>query len=249
MKNSLVLILLLGAFTNTNALAFLNIEALRQEKGEPGKLKGSTGVRLNDSRGNVDKRQVRANTLNMVKNGSSSYLLLAEYLYGKSLGREDSRQGHVHFRYTRNLTDTLSWESFSQLEFNKFQDLTLRALIGTGGRIAAYQSDEQSLFFGVGAFYERENLEDLPDPSNPRGNTYISYLWKHQMVTMSSTLYYQPNIEDLNDTRLRFNAGIETVFLGQFSQQLDYTLTHDSRPPYSIKKTDAMISAGLAYRY
>lgn len=231
------------------ALGFLNIESLRQEKENPGKLKGSTGVRFTDSRGNVERSQVRINTLNMLKNGDSSYLFLAQYRYGTSFSREDTRDGHVHFRYTRDLHELISWEIFSQLEFNRFQDLTLRALAGTGARLQGYKSDHHSLFLGVGAFYERENLEDLADPSNPRGNTYVSYLWKRKAVTVSSTLYYQPNLEDFNDTRLRFNAGLETVFLGKFSQQLDYTITHDSRPPPSIKKTDAKISAGLAYRY
>ncbi|MCR9206220.1 MAG: hypothetical protein NXH75_16680, partial [Halobacteriovoraceae bacterium] len=62
-----------------HALGFLNIESLRQEKGNPGKLKGSTGVRFTDSRGNVERSQVRLNTLNMLKNGDSSYLFLAQY--------------------------------------------------------------------------------------------------------------------------------------------------------------------------
>lgn len=245
----IVFILIFTCLISPSTLAFLNIEALRQEKGDPGKLKGSTGVRLTDTRGNVDKSQVRVNTLNMLKNGSSSYLFLAQYRYGTSFSREDTRQGHVHFRYTRDLMEKLSWELFSQLEFNKFQDLTLRALGGTGLRFQGYKNDEHSLFLGAGAFYERENLEDLPDPSNPRGNMYMSYLWKHKMVTMSSTLYYQPNLEDFNDTRFRLNTGLETVFLGKFAQQLEYTITHDSRPPPSVKKTDAIVSAGLAYRY
>lgn len=236
-------------FLSFPSYGFLNIEALRQSKSPTGKLKGSTGFRLNDQRGNVQKTQIQLNTLNMIRKGQSSYLLLAQYRYGTSFSREDTRQGHLHFRYTRDLSQAFSWESFTQLEFNEFQALTLRALLGLGLRTQVFKEEKNSLFLGTGAFYERENLKDLPDPSNPRANLYLSYVWNSESVTLSTTVYYQPNLELINDGRLRFNAGLETTFLGKFSQQIDYTITHDSRPPVGIQKTDARISAGLAYRY
>jgi len=256
---SLCLFTLLIAFYSNQGHAFLNIEVLRQDNDELSnnsdedqsshRFKGATGVRFNHARGNVQRSQLRINTLNYLKLRRNNFLLLAQYKYGNSFSKEDMRQGHAHFRYTRELNPIFGAETYTQMEFNKFQYLSLRALIGSGLRIKTYKREKHSLFIGAGAFYERENLDGVPDPANPRSNFYLSYLWKNQSLTLSSTVYYQPNIEDFNDARFRFSTGIETLFLGKFTQQLEYTLAHDSRPPTSVKKTDARISAGLAYRY
>ncbi len=242
------LILFYLLFLNST-FAFLNIESLRQEKLQGRKLTGSTGIRLNDQRGNVDKTLVQFNTLNMMTNGRSNFIFLASYRYGKSFSREDTRQGDIHLRYTRELTSRTFAEFFQQTEFNKFENLTLRILAGGGLRLQLFKNEHQSLFSGLGAFYEKEDLIGTDDPENPRGNLYLSYLYKKKNYNISSTLYYQPNLEDTGDGRFRFSTGLETKFLGSFSQILEYTIKRDSRPPQGIKKTDARLSAGLSYHY
>lgn len=249
--NSLNMIkLILFFFLGVNSsFAFLNIESLRQERSSEHKLTGSTGIRLNDQKGNVDKTQIQFNTLNMMTNGRSNFIFLASYRYGKSFSQEDTRQGDLHFRYTRKLTEKTFMEVFQQTEFNKFENLTLRVLAGGGLRLQVFNNDDASLFSGLGAFYEKEDLTGKEDPENPRGNMYLSYTYKKQTYNINSTLYYQPNLEDTSDGRLRFNAGIETKFLESFSQVLEYTIRRDSRPPIGIKKTDSRLSAGLNYLY
>ena len=238
------------------SFAFLNIESLRQQnprsggQGKSGKnLLGSFGLRLNDQKGNVDKTLFRVDTLNMMTNGQSNYILLAGYQYGKSFEREDTRSGNLHLRYTRQFTKKLSFEVFQQTEFNKFEDLTLRVLAVGGLRVGLLQAKKNSLFVGLGAFYEKEDLEGDIDPENPRGNIYLSYLHNSSLFDLSSTLYYQPNLEEVSDARLRFNIGLETSLNKYFSQTIEYTIRRDSRPPIGILRTDSQVMAGLRLRY
>lgn len=229
--------------------AFLNIESLRQQKSHKPGLRGSTGLRLNDQKGNVDKTQFQVNTLNLLKNGKSSYIFLAQYRYGKSFSREDTRQGHLHFRYTRQSYEKVASEYYLQSEFNKFENLTLRILGGAGLRLRLFSSDRLTLFTGLGAFYEKEDLERDEDPRNPRGNLYLSSLIQLGNSQLSSTFYYQPNLENAADARVRFNIGIETKIIKNLTQSIEYTIRRDSRPPSRILKTDSQLTAGINLRY
>lgn len=234
---------------SSTSYAFLNIESLRQQKGQRPGLMGSTGLRLNDQKGNVDKTQFQVNTLNLLSNGKSNYIFLGQYRYGKSFSREDTRQGHLHFRYTRQSYERMASEYYLQTEFNKFENLSLRILGGAGLRFRLFSSDKQSLFAGVGAFYEREDLEREDDPENPRGNLYLSSLVYIGESQLSSTFYYQPNLENAADARIRFNIGLETVIMKNLTQSIEYTIRRDSRPPRRILKTDSQLSAGINIRY
>lgn len=248
-KESFFFLLFVSLIFAHSTHAFLNIEELRQEKSDSGKLTGSTGIRLNDQRGNVNKTQVQWNTLNLIRNGKSSYIALASYRYGESLSRIDTREGDLHLRYTRTYSPLLQLEVFQQSEFNKFEDLNSRFLIGGGYRGSFVASDKQALSIGIGAFYEEEEIEDGSDPKNPRGNTYLSYVYSSDIFAVSSTLYYQPNLEKMSDSRVSFNIGVESKISKLFRQQIQYTISRDALPPVGIKRTDAQFTAGLSLHY
>lgn len=229
--------------------AFLNIESLRQNNRLQNGLKGTIGFSLLDQSGNVDKTLIGAKTLNLYQKDQNQFIFLSNYRYGESFGDKDTQEGNLHFRYTRLINDWLGWESFQQTEFNKFQDLKLRLLFGTGARFQLVDQTHHRVHFGLGSFYEREELEETFDQKNPRMNTYLSYLYKGGDFEISSTLYYQPNIENFNDYRFRASLGLETTFSESFSQTIQYQFNRDTAPPPGIENDDRSLTAGLNYRY
>ncbi len=232
-----------------SAFAFLNIESLRQTQTHKNGLIGSVGFSLLDQSGNVDKTLIGGQTLNLYQKDKNQYIFLSNYRYGESFGNKDTQEGNLHFRYTRLLNDWLGWESFQQTEFNKFQDLKLRLLFGTGARLQLLEKTTHRINFGIGAFYEREELEDTFDQKNPRMNTYLSYLYQGKDFEVSSTLYYQPNMENFNDYRFRASLGLESTFSERFSQTIQYQFNRDTAPPPGIENDDRSLTAGLNYRY
>ena len=139
---------------------FLNIESLRQSKNYTETFKGSTQLGASDTNGNVNKTILGLSTLNMVNLKKSNFIFLGSYNYGKSTGVEDVNDGHIHFRYTRNLSKGLYLELFQQTEFDKFQDLNARYLFGSGLRQRLFEATRHAVFVGAGAFYEKEELQD-----------------------------------------------------------------------------------------
>ncbi len=229
---------------------FLNIESLRQSKSTSEKFKGSTQLGASDTNGNVNKTILGLSTLNMVNLEKSTFIFLGSYNYGKSTGVEDVNDGHIHFRYTHLLTKGLFVELFQQTEFDKFQDLNARYLFGTGLRQRLFEESRHAVFFGLGAFYEKEELQDSPNQKNPRGNLYLSYVYsKKDDFSASIVTYYQPNTERFHDQRIRLNLGIETYFGENFVQQWEYSLSRDSAPPTGVQRTDSKVTAQIGLTY
>jgi putative salt-induced outer membrane protein YdiY len=240
---------LLYFLLNFNAHAFLNIESLRQSNGEKEGLRGSIGLRLLDQSGNVDKSLIGLNTLNLLKAKKHQFIFLAKYRYGESFGDEDTREGHLHLRYTYDVLKSLKWELFQQSEFNKFQDLNSRFLLGTGVRMRVLNQDHHKINFGIGAFFESEEIENSMDQENPRLNNYLSYLYQAENFEFSSTLYYQPNTERFSDYRFRAAIGLETKIVKTLTQSLEYSYNRDTAPPVGIQRDDRILTAGLNYKY
>jgi putative salt-induced outer membrane protein YdiY len=233
----------------SNSYAFLNIEALRQSEVSNG-LSGGTRFELNQQKGNVDKIVMNFSTLNQYRSDKNNFLFIAAYQYGESFSEVDNRSGHLHFRYTYSFSKKTFLEFFQQTEFNKFQDLNSRILVGTGLRRQIFEVRKLSLYVGAGAFYEREKIESQADQENPRGNIYLSLLKSvAKDYSISSTLYYQPNIENTGDNRFRLSIGLESTFGENFTQSIEYSLRRDSLPPIGISKTDSSVTAGLGYNY
>jgi len=250
MKFYNLILLIFLSFISQPTLAFLNIESLRQTKHYTEKLKGSTQVGISDSNGNVNKTILNFSSLNMMNLGKSNYILLGSYNYGRSTQIEDVNDGHLHFRYTRLLREGLFGEVYQQTEFDKFQDLNARYLLGTGLRQKLFQKSKHSLFLGAGAFYEKEELQDSPNQDNPRGNLYLSYVFsKSNDYNASVVTYYQPNTENFSDHRFRFNLGLETFFGENFVQQWEYSLSRDNNPPIGIQRTDSKVTAQIGLTY
>ena len=249
-KILLKLLVLLTFLVPSLSCAFLNIEALRLSKLDEEQSKGSFRLGLNTQNGNVNRERYKLTSLNLIKKTKNTWILMGDYLYGQTFDEEDTRQGRAHVRYTRRQNKYLEVEGYSQLQFNKFQNLNLRRLFGAGVRFEFKK--EQSKFrssFGIGGFYEFEDLEDETEIDNPRGNLYFSLHYEQKRFDLNTTFYYQPNLEEFDDYRVNLSLGIETSLGGNFFQQASYSLIKDSRPPNQIAKTDGnlMIEVGVRY--
>lgn len=237
-------------FLPPNVQAFLNIESLRQSSDMSERLSGSTQLGISDSNGNVNKTILKFSSLNMINRGKNNFIILGSYNYGRSSGNEDVNDGHLHFRLTRALSEGIFVEFFQQDEFNRFQDLKSRILLGSGLRQKLFKKLKHSLFLGGGVFYEKEDIHSSPNQNNPRGNFYLSYVCAEPKKYRASVVaYFQPNIERFYDQRVKLNLGLETYFGKYFVQQWSYTLARDSKPPAGVQKTESKISAQIGITY
>lgn len=234
----------------TSSHAFLNIEALRMSKLKENSSRGSFKLGLNSQNGNVNRERYKVSSLNLYKKTKNTWIALADYQYGETFGLEDTRQGRAHLRFTRHLKKSFQSELYSQVQFNKFQNLNSRKIIGGGCRTTnKFFEEKLKGSFGLGAFYESEELENQNNLNNPRGNLYLGMLLTSKIFNFSSTTYYQPNLENMKDYRIHFNLGIETQLGKIIFQQISYSIVKDSRPPKNISRTDGSLLVEVGARY
>ena len=116
--------------------------------------------------------------------------------------------------------------------------------------------DIKSLHLGLGGFFSRETLEKragLTDAGSEniwRVNSYLNYVQQlNHSVRVLSTTYYQPAVDDFSDYRLLEEATLSVTMTDTLSLNLSLNLSHDSKPPQSVKKTDTTYSTGIEYSF
>jgi len=169
--------------------------------------------------------------------------------YSNSNGQKSADNAFVHLRYNYYVTEKNSVEVFAQTNVDDFRSLESRELFGLGYR---HEMNRASAY-GVGLFNEHEkylvNDEYLTFNQN-RINLYWALAKKiNQHVTLTNTLYYQPNIEEFGDWRAFNKLGISSVLTKNVSMNFGFLVEHDSQPVLNVEATDISYQAGFEIRF
>ncbi len=246
---SRVLLLIVIFYFSTTANAFINIESLRQ--GFKQGFSGSSGLQMSGASGNTDVFEIGANSQNIYKKKQREYIFITNYTYGEASGFKNSHRGNGHLRYAQGFAESWAWETFGQMEFNEFQQLSLRTLLGGGLRAKVFKNEEGTSFFtGWGLFYEDETIENGVDQANFRGNLYLSFrtlMGENSEIVLIT--YYQPSFKRIDDYRIQGTLGMEFRVSNQLSWVNQATYAEDSAPPQGIEKIDITYSVGFNYTY
>jgi putative salt-induced outer membrane protein YdiY len=238
------------------AHAIVNIESLRV--GEPPQgYSGSVNLSVDGQSGNTEKLGADAGGRLEWHGGVITNFAIFRYAYAETSGVQDTNNLLFHARHIHQVTAVTAYEGFIQAERDRFTRLSFRGLIGGGLRFTLLnQPDIKSLHVGVGGFYSRETLENRPGVTDGgsrniwRVNTYINYLHHlNQQVTVLSTTYWQPAVDDFGDFRLLEQAALSVKMTDALSLNLSLDLAHDSKPPQQVKKTDIIYSTGVEYSF
>lgn len=233
----------------------VNIEKYRQDQEEPG-LSGRIGIDFSLRSGNSDVQQVGSS-------GRFNYNAIKYYAffvfkgdYGWNNGKEFSNEMLAHLRVVKSVHRILQWEGFVQWDYNKTRRLLDRELLGSGIRFKVLKTEFMKTRLGIGYFYERERF-DLPSrarhpvsPTAHRSSNYLSNeLNLSPLVTLTSIVYYQPQLGKARDLRVLS----ENVFYIDLGKYIDLTslvdFRYDSMPPDGKKKMDVNHKIGLAIRW
>jgi hypothetical protein len=141
--------------------------------------------------------------------------------------------------------------SFIQSQKSKALNLDYRHLIGGGYRHNIYKKDENYFDFSLGAFYEDElYLKNTTEQVNVQNyRLSLSSFLKvklSQRSFINTSVYYQINFENIEDTRLF----IEPRWYYEFDKIAVYITTqirHHTTPYIDIKKTDSELLIGLEF--
>ena len=248
MNKKLSLFILLS----TLSYSFVSLEpsVVGEEKG----FNGQVAFSIKYNEGNSNSRAGSFSTKSQYTSTTNPWLiyLLGSYTYGESNKKKDTNDGTVHLRYIRTFTTNFDYEFFIQREFNEFQAIRERNLIGSNLRVNLFNHFFDKYYFGLGLFssYLEPDTITIIDPVYRRikMNSYISFLKKiNDNFSITYLGYYQPTLENFNDFRIFQTLQLSTTLTQKISLSLDIWHQYNATPYHNIKTTD--IRSRLSLRY
>jgi len=237
------------------AHAIVNIEQQRGAIDKQG-FNGSLHAAVDGATGNTDKVALNLGTDLRWRRKDTVDILLLDSAYGQSNGIRDTNRTFVHVRHIIIVSERRAVELFAQVEHDEFTRLQRRTLLGGGLRFRLLESTHDHLDLGVGAIYVKETLDDIPGLTDGgtdyfwRLNSYLN--WQAELndtVRFVSTTYYQPAIDDPEDFRVLEDADLRVKLASDLDLKLSLEITHDSRPPQTVKPTDVRYLTGIELRF
>lgn len=167
-------------------------------------------------------------------------------------GKNDfDNSGHIHLRYNYDLNKWMTWEAFSQGQYNRVLMIDHRELFGTGPRFQLVNTGQSKLYTAVLYMFENEALtEGLGTQTNHRLSSYVAFNWKlNNHIAMNNIMYFQPVISDFANHRIMIQTGLKFKISRFLEFAVNFNLLNDSNPPPGIRNTVYSVRNGLELRF
>ncbi|ALI99102.1 DUF481 domain-containing protein [Rufibacter tibetensis] len=237
---------LLLFLTFSASAQILNVEKARVEKDSSHYFTGKLGVNLNLFNRATGKEGKTDHFVGITGNGNlgyvsehNTYLLLASYNYVRLKGETQVETGYVHGRVTFRRKARLSYETYSQAQYDYNRGLELRMLVGTGIRYAVVQKENIRFNLGTGVMYEHERWRNMEEnryieKDIPKLSSYASIrLPLNPHLELSTIHYYQVGYDQpAGMSRHRFSGDISiiTKINNRFQLTTNFSHTYENRP-------------------
>ena len=222
--------------------------------GEQDGLDGEVSLGAKYSSGNSDTASVSLSVKGQYDTPSWLVYFIGAYTYGESDGDKNTNNGLFHLRYIHEITDTTyDYEFFVQDEFNEFQDINIRNLIGANIRKRLDLPFDQ-FYIGLGLFYSYMEPDQVT-PSDPvyrrtKINSYISFLKNiNKRFFITYLGYYQPNVEDFSDFTSTQTLQFNTPLTDHLLLSLDILYQYNSTPYNDVEESDFRSTVNLKYKF
>jgi hypothetical protein len=224
-------------------------------------------VRLNDSialKGYVDMAvNVYKNDKNLVAVSANSqleyvklrhlFLLIGGYNLVKAGSNNFLNDGYGHFRYNYDVSKNLTWEAFTQGQYNERTRSRFRALAGVGARFRFHFTEKNRFYLGTALMFEHNQFSDItPRQYDVRLSNYLSFTVNiSDKIKLNNTTYFQPVLTDLGNFRVSSQGNV----LFQITKKLVFKvsgnliLDKDARLPPSVPDLIYAWTNGLRWEF
>ena len=187
------------------------------------------------------------------------YILINQFKYFSSTGSPFISTGYSHFRVNFLRQRKLSYESFTQLQYDKGRNMPFRFLIGSGVRYKVLSRPKNHIHYGIGIMYERERWKSLDEseilitPQLWKVSSYVSSNTDlNEFIRLVFIGYYQTGYDDsIDQLRNRINAsGSLIVKINSFlSLSTHVNFQYEDEPIIPINNTIYSITNGLRLNF
>jgi len=169
--------------------------------------------------------------------------LLTYYLRG-SYKEESKRRSTNEYlggvRYENSLTERWYWYARSELEFDEFENIDLRATVAAGAGYYWIRKPEHELKTSFGPGYRHETYDDGTSNDDfvlDLGLDYRIDMTPWAQFTHSTV--YSPDVEDFDNYRLNFDTGLLVPFKDdRWAWKVGMRNDYNSRPARGLDRLD-----------
>jgi putative salt-induced outer membrane protein YdiY len=151
-----------------------------------------------------------------------------------------------------NVSEKLFVFGFTDFEYDQFQDLDLRNVLGGGLGYHVIKTKNTTFDAFAGGDYEQEYFSDTPAfPTGLTRKTGEVVLGEeldsklNGRTTLSEKFSLFPNVSDTGSYRFQFDATAATKLKAWLGWQITYSDRYLSNPLPGLKKNDVLLSTGL----
>lgn len=251
MKQFILGVLFLVFGFNTMTSQIVNVESLRRVS-DTSKWSGSASldVALIENRRSIFRLTNRVRLQH--KTANNLYLFINDINLQKIDENSLVNRGIQHFRYNRRLSERFKLEAFAQSQYDAISNIDFRGLLGFGPRYRLTKSAKYRVYFGTLIMYEYETATEtnIPIIRDFRNSTYVSCsLYPLENLSIVSTTYYQPLVNQISDFRISNETSIAFKILKNLAYKTSFIYNFDSRPIIGIPKTQYELTNGIVYTF
>lgn len=188
-----------------------------------------------------------------------NYILISQIKYFNSSGGTFISSGHAHARTNLLKMRKLSYEVFTQIQYDRNRYLDNRFILGGGLRWRISNTEKTGFFIGTELMYEHEKWDNPEDENHfiikdlPKFSGYLSFRIETSSVsTFRSAIYYQtgydPNPGTMRD-RLSFDIHFEIEVMRKLYFTIKFIGLYEDKPIYPINKFVYALENGLVWRF
>jgi hypothetical protein len=161
--------------------------------------------------------------------------------------------------YNRNLTSRLFWTLFNDYDYDRFQNLDLRVVIGSGGGFSVWKGEGGSQLDLVGGLAWNREAFDPPRPDLPFDRNALEGFWGNNFTfkfsdrsTLTQSYRMFNNLKDAGareegGLRQNFDLNLTTTLTRWLTWNASVSDRYLNRPVQGRKKNDFLYATGLGF--
>jgi hypothetical protein len=231
MKRKFQLSVLLVFLVFSVRAQIINIESLRLASDSLGFF-GSENLNFSVVQNTQQSFNITNNLALQYRGKRHIYLLFSNLAFNFSEAVSFQRNGFAHFRYGYSLNKWLIPEALVQYQIDVPLRIAQRLLLGAGPRFKLLKTKYQKLFTGHLVLFENDKeLDNNIEHQNVRLSSYVVYELKTtEKFRWTSTIYYQPRLDDFEDFRISAQSQFQLGVLKNLQFIITASANYDAFP-------------------
>lgn len=181
----------------------------------------------------------------------SRFILLNDLNFVKAGKTDFVNAGYQHFRYNYKVINALTMEAFTQTQYNPVLRLDFRYLLGAGPRVKLLKKPNARIYAAALYMYEYDDIvNDATNIYEHRLSNYLTFTFTIlKTVELTSTTFYQPNLNDFEDYRIATDNNLEIHINKYLNFKSTFNLLYDTRQPLGIPDLVYTFRNGLSIKF